>query len=204
MAGRSITTTVDPILATLTDTDTDPIHDTLTKDLPEPPADPTQLTSIFSFEAEVASHIDPSPRPQDVTITHVTCAVGAPKTMPDGTTRAGTPYVRLRIEDPAGNYAFPMVMANRDESGRLDTRWATLFEAMGLDPRAPVRFVPTRTESGSTTLHFTQGSQVDISLVGASLRVIVGLGTGDFADRPEVKAILPASQRSASASTLFA
>ena len=156
----------------------------------------TGMDDLFTFEAGVAKPMSVSTDAQFAGITHVTANVGQPKRQPDGTMKAGTPYLRLRFENTEGDYAFGMVMANRDDKGKLaDYRWPILYEAMGLDPNTPVQWKPIRREGSETlTVAFSQGDKLDYTLVGTHVGIVVEPGNEGFEDRTQVNRIFPASR----------
>ena len=158
--------------------------------------DDVGMEGLFSFEAGVAKPMSVATDAQFANITHVTANVGQPKRQADGSMKAGTPYLRLRFEDTEGDFAFGMVMANRDEKGKLaDYRWPILYEAMGLDPEQPVQWKPIKRE-GSDTLSvvFSQGTKTDVSLVGVGVGIVVEPGNEGYEDRTQVNRILSATR----------
>ena len=163
------------------------------------------MEDLFSFEAGVSKPMSVSTDAQFAAITHVTANVGQAKRQPDGTMKAAPPYLRLRFEDTDGDYAFGMVMANRDEKGKLaDYRWPILYEAMGFDPEKPVQWKPVKREGSDTlSVMFSQGSKTDVTLVGIPVGIVVESGNEGYEDRTQVNRILSAT-RVAAAGTLDA
>ena len=163
------------------------------------------MEDLFSFEAGVSKPMSVSTDAQFASITHVTANVGQAKHQPDGTLRPGTPYLRLRFEDTDGDYAFGMVMANRDDKGKLaDYRWPILYEAMGFNPELPVQWKPVKRENSDTlSVVFSQGTKTDVSLVGVPVGIVVESGNEGYEDRTQVNRILSAN-RVAAASGLDA